>query len=378
MITCGIISEYNPFHNGHRYQIQQARKKTNANVMIAVMSSHFMQRGEPAIVDKWKRAECAIQNGIDVVIELPYIYSTQAASQFAKGGVDLLKLCDVDYISFGSECGNLENLLDIANTSINPNHIKEIMDTGVSFPKAYSLLTSAMEPNDILGVCYLKQIQNTNIKAILIQRNVGYFDNTIQPLASAYAIRNALQINTDISNSTPMAKTLHESNQVRLEMYWPYIRTFLQMTPASTLSKYFLFSEGIENHLKKNADACETLEQFLQESTTHRYTTSKIRRCLIHALMQTTKQDVSQLPPLSTLRILAFNDTGKQWLHEKRKADVQIASRFASIPKAYREMEYQCTKLYTSVLDEKERNRLLNLEIRGAHYIKGNNASCCL
>lgn len=371
MITCGIISEYNPFHNGHRYQIEQARKKTNADVMIAVMSSHFMQRGEPAIVDKWKRAEEAIHNGIDVVIELPYIYATQAASQFAKGGVDILKLCDVDYISFGSECGNLENLLEIANTSINPNHIREIMDTGVSFPKAYSLLTSAMEPNDILGVCYLKQIQDTNIKPILIQRNVGYFNNDIQPLASAYAIRNALQTNTNIHESTPMADILRTSEVVRLEMFWPYIKTFLQMTPSHVLSSYFLFSEGIENHFKKNADTCTTLQQFLQESTTHRYTTSKIRRCLVHALTQTTKTQVQQLPQLDTIRILAFNDTGRNWLHEKQKTDLHIASRFASIPKPYRDMEYQCTKLYTSVLSSEEKKRILDQEIKGAHYVKG-------
>ena len=115
MKTCGIICEYNPFHNGHQYQIEQAGKKTNADVMIAIMSSHFMQRGEPAFIDKWKRAEAAVKNGIDVVIELPYICATQAAHQFAQGGVDLLKLADVDYISFGSECGNIENLSEIAD-----------------------------------------------------------------------------------------------------------------------------------------------------------------------------------------------------------------------------------------------------------------------
>ena len=94
MKTCGIICEYNPFHNGHQYQIEQARKKTNADVMIAIMSSHFMQRGEPAFIDKWKRAEAAVKNGIDVVIELPYIYATQAAHQFAQGGVCLLYTSD--------------------------------------------------------------------------------------------------------------------------------------------------------------------------------------------------------------------------------------------------------------------------------------------
>ncbi len=372
MKTCGIICEYNPFHNGHKYQIEQAKKKTNADVMISVMSSHFMQRGEPAFIDKWKRSEAAIQNGVDVVIELPYIYSTQAASQFASGGVELLKMCDVDYISFGSECGNLENLLEIADTPVNLNHIREIMDTGVSFPKAYSLLTSQMEPNDILAVCYLKAIKDTNIKPILIERNTGYFDPDIQPMASAYAIRNASLNKEDISSSTPMADVLNSSTFVTMDQFYPYIKTFLTMTPSSTLSKYFLITEGIENHLKKCAEQCETYEDFMKEAVTYRYTASKIRRCLVHIMMQVTKEDVKELGKPTSIRILAFNEKGREWLHSKRKSELNIASRFADLPKEWRELEFKATQLYTSVLDEQERKRILDLEIKGAHYIRGN------
>ena len=368
MKTCGIICEYNPFHNGHKYQIEQAKKETNADIMIAVMSSHFTQRGEPACIDKWKRAEAAVQNGIDVVIELPYLYSTQAASQFAQGGVELLKLCDVDYISFGSECGNLENLLEIADTPVNLNHIREIMDTGVSFPKAYSLLTSQMEPNDILAVCYLKAIKDTKIKPILIQRNTGYFDEQIQPIASAYAIRNALMNHQSISSSTPMEDILHASSLVTMNQFYAYIRTYLTMTPSSTLSKIFLITEGIENHLKKCAETSETYEEFISNATTYRYTSSKIRRCLVQIMMQITKEDVKQLRKPSYVRILAFNQNGRKWLHEKRKSELCIAAKFADIPKDWREIEFKATQLYTSVLDEKERNRILDLEIKGAHY----------
>lgn len=370
MKTCGIICEYNPFHNGHQYQIEQARKKTNADVMIAIMSSHFMQRGEPAFIDKWKRAEAAVKNGIDVVIELPYIYATQAAHQFAQGGVDLLKLADVDYISFGSECGNIENLSEIADTPVNLNHIKEIMDAGVSFPKAYSLLTSQMEPNDILAVCYLKAIKDTKIKPVLIQRNTGYFDETIQPLASAYAIRNACMQKKDIEITTPMKEELLHSSYVTMDMFYPYIRTYLMMTPSSKLSEYFLISEGIENHLKKNAEKCATYQEFIQACVNYRYTASKIRRCLVQIMMQITKEDVKNLPKLDTLRILAFNNKGREWLHSKRKEEVHIASKFAEIPKSYRDIEFQATQLYTSVLPEEERKRLLDLEIKGAHYIR--------
>ena len=167
MKTCGIIAEYNPFHNGHRHHIEETKRITGCDLLIAVMSGNFVQRGEPALIDKRQRAAEAVRNGIDVVIELPYIYATQSASRFAEGGVRLLKLAGVDYLSFGSECGNLENLQDIADTPVNPDHLHVSMDTGMSFPKAYSLLTSQMQPNDILAVSYLKALKNTAIQPVV-------------------------------------------------------------------------------------------------------------------------------------------------------------------------------------------------------------------
>lgn len=370
MKTCGIICEYNPFHNGHKYQIEQARKKSNADIMIAVISGHFTQRGEPAIIDKWKRAEAAVRNGIDLVIELPYIFSTQAATSFAHGGVHLLKLCKIDAISFGSECGNLENLQDIAATSVNPDHLRESLNQGMSYPRAYSLLTANMAPNDILAVSYLKEIQDTSIEPILIQRTGGYLDPEIKTNASALAIRTALKDGSDLMDSTPMENILRASETVRLEQFWPYIRTFLLMTPSSVLSQYFLFSEGIENHLKKNAQTNSNIDSFLKNSTTYRYTTSKIRRCLLQAMMQIQKNTAKQLGMPDTLRVLAMNDKGRNWLSSKRKSNIKIASRFADIPKPWRDMEYQSTLLYTSVLSNQERERICHREIQGISYIK--------
>ena len=125
MKACGIIAEYNPFHKGHIYQIEETRKKTGCDVMIAVMSGHFTQRGEPAVIDKWSRAESAVRSGIDLVLELPYIHVVQSASHFAKGGVKVLKKAGISYLSFGSECGNLENLKEIAETPVNPDHLHQ-------------------------------------------------------------------------------------------------------------------------------------------------------------------------------------------------------------------------------------------------------------
>ncbi len=369
MHTCGIIAEYNPFHDGHAYQINETRKRTGCDTVIVVMSGNWVQRGEPAITDKWKRAEAAVENGADVVIELPCFYALQAASQFAHGGITLLKKAGIEYLSFGSECGNLENLLDIADTPVNPDHLRAALDTGMSYPKAYSLLTSTMMPNDILAVSYLKEIKDTSIKPVVIQRTAGYLDDKLQDYASALAIRKALKEHVSVKDYTPMADVLENSIHVTMDQFYPYFRTYISMTPAEDLGKMFLIKEGIQNHMKKYAIQCSTYNEFLNAAVTHRYTAGRIRRSMVHMMLQITSEEVKNLPPLDTLRILAFNDQGRKWLHSKRD-DIKTASRFADIPRPWREMEYRSTLLYTSVLPEQERKRLLDLEIKGAHYIK--------
>ena len=369
MKVCGIIAEYNPFHNGHRYQIEQARKQSGCDMVIAVMSGNFVQRGEPAIIDKWKRAKVAIENGVDLVIELPYFYATQSASKFAYGAVELLKIAKVDYISFGSECANLANLQEIADTSLNPDNLRESMQTGMSFPRAYSLLTGSMEPNDILAVSYLKYLKGSNIQPVIVQRTSGYLNPEISENASALAIRKALKNNESLASSTPMEEILKESTLVYPEQFYPYLRTYLLTSSRKQLEDLFLFNEGIENHLRKCAADNDTYEGFLQDATTYRYTSNRIRRSILQAMVQLTKYEAQRLPALDHLRILAFNDTGKKWLHDMRKEDMRICSKFADVPFPWRTLEYRSTLLYTSVLPSEERKHLLELEISGAHYI---------
>ena len=368
--TCGIISEYNPFHNGHAYQIKKARELSGADCILAVMSGNFVQRGEPAVIDKWKRAEAAVRNGVDVVIELPYFYATQSASRFAQGGVEALKIAGADAICFGSECGNLENLQEIADTPVNPDHLHVAMDAGMSYPKAYSLLTSNMYPNDLLAVSYLRAVKDTGIKPYILQRTSGYLDDTMAENASALAIRKALKEHAPLLGSTPMEDVLKDSFQVWPEMYYSYLRTFLATAGRERLEDFFLFSEGIENHLMKNAQANASYDGFLKACTTYRYTASRIRRTCLQAMNQVTKKEAAALPKYDCLRILAFNDQGRRWLAEQRKKETRTASKFADVPYPWRQMEYRTTLLYTSVMPEEERIRILEEEIKGAHYIK--------
>ena len=152
------------------------------------MSGNYVQRGEPAIIDKFTRASFAINNGVDLVLELPYIFSTQSASKFAYGAVSILKLAKVDSICFGSESNNLDELIEIAKSPINTDNLKESLNKGNSFVRSYGLLSRTMAPNDILGVSYLKEMLKTNIKPISIQRTNHYHDLEIKDVSSASAI----------------------------------------------------------------------------------------------------------------------------------------------------------------------------------------------
>lgn len=367
---CGIVAEYNPFHNGHQYQIQQTKKLLDYDVLIVIMSGNFVQRGEPAILPKWQRAEAAIQNGADLVVELPYFYATQSASQFAHGAISILKHLQITHLSFGSECGNLENLQEIADTAVNPDHLHVAMDTGMSYPQSYRLLTTDMYPNDILAVSYLKELKNTSIAPILIPRTNAYNDTHLEAICSANAIRLALQNKEDVSLATPMAETLNTFPIITLANYYSYLRTFLLTSAKERLQEMFLVNEGIENHLVRCAQNNDTYEGFLNEATNWRYTSSRIRRTCLQLLVQLTKEEAKKLPPYESARILAFNDTGRNYLHDLRKQEIPFASRFAKVPYPWRALEYRTTLLYTSVFDEPIRNAILQEEIGGAHYIK--------
>jgi predicted nucleotidyltransferase len=367
MKSCGIIVEYNPFHNGHKIHIDNAKKESKCDVLIAVMSGNYVQRGEPAIIDKFTRASFAINNGVDLVLELPYIFSTQSASKFAYGAVSILKLAKVDSICFGSESNNLDELIEIAKSPINTDNLKESLNKGNSFVRSYGLLSRTMAPNDILGVSYLKEMLKTNIKPISIQRTNHYHDLEIKDVSSASAIRNALFNNTDIKDTTNMKEILLNNELINLEMFYPHIRLLLLTLDKDYLSNIFLFSEGIENHLIKQAHKYSDFNDFINASTTRRYTTSRIKRTLIQLLNQVTKKEVDNLKPINTIRILALNNKGRKYINTLK--DVNIASRFSKVQDGYRELEKKAALSYSSVLSEKNRQDLIAKEIGGSIYI---------
>ena len=290
----GIVGEYNPFHNGHLYHLQQSKKLTSSNYTVAVMSGNFTQRGSTALIDKWSRSEIAIRCGIDLVLELPTLYATSSAENFAEGSIKLLNsLKVVDYISFGAETSNidiLENLADVLYRE--PREYKNILShelgKGLSFPKAREnalmlylndirkYVNVLSSPNNILGVEYLKALKKykSNIKPVSIARfETGYNDtNYTANIASATAIRNIVKnggfdilrrLLPDPSYSILMQNIKQGHVIPDLSVFERQIIYNLRKMDVSEIAELPDVSEGLEFSLKKAANSCNNIVEFL-------------------------------------------------------------------------------------------------------------------
>lgn len=367
MKITGLITEYNPFHNGHLYHIQKARETTQCDLLICVMSGHFVQRGEPTILDKWQRTQAALEHGVDLMLELPYPYVVQSAKHFANASVRILELAGCTDIVFGSESNDLESLQLMAELPINVDGLKEHLSQGMGYPKAYGMVHGSYHPNDILAIAYLKAIQNTTIQAHTIARTNHYHDENISSdIASATAIRKAVRLHQDVSNTTPMAEALKQANLISWDQYFTYIQTKLISLDKQDLSEIFLMDEGLENHLIKQIKYAYDFESFMQASISKRYTRARIQRALTHLLTHTKRSEIKKLAPITTLRVLGFNEKGQAYLKSFRDHEqVHIASRFNQVPLSYRTIEMRATTVYAHALDVEERLKLIQREIEG-------------
>lgn len=367
MIITGLITEYNPFHNGHLHHINKARELTQCDLLICVMSGHFVQRGEPTILDKWERTQAALDHGVDLVLELPYPYVVQSAKHFANAAVRILDMVGCTDIVFGSESNALERLKLMAELPINVDGLKEHLSQGMGYPKAYGMVHGCYHPNDILAIAYLKAIQDTNIRAHTIVRTNHYHaENLISDIASATAIRKAVKNGLDVSKTTPMAQALFDNKPITWDAYFTYIQTKLISLDQRELAEIFLMDEGLENHLGKQIRLANDYESFMQASISKRYTRARIQRALVHLLTHTKKCEIEKLGPITTLRVLGFNQKGQTYLKQFRDNEqVHIASRFNQVPATYRHMEMRATLVYAHALDVDERLKLIQREIEG-------------
>lgn len=338
MNITGLVVEYNPFHNGHMYHLKKSKQITGSTGVVAVMSGNWVQRGEPAIIDKWSRAKIALENGVDLVIELPVIWSLQSARQFSRGAVTLLhRLNVIDYLVFGSESANINLLKRAASLQINEDQdfkdtFKKNMSTGISYPEAIGktlaqLGNEKLGPNDILGIEYLKTLieLNSSIKPFTIKRKgSGYHDFEIDhntKFASATAIRKHLLEKKEVTKFIPPATSsnLHLVDKfIHFNLLEPYLFYRLRTIPSEQLSLYTGWEKGLENRVSDAAYKSTKIQDLIQYIKTKRYTRSRINRYLLHVLLHLEHNVVAEFNKKGPVyaRVLGMNNTGRNILNK--------------------------------------------------------------
>lgn len=381
MKATGIVVEYNPFHNGHLHHVTQAKQLSGTDVVVAVMSGQFLQRGEPAFADKWTRTEMALRGGVDLVIELPYVYATAQASEFARGAIGLLEALQCESFCFGSEQGDIEpfiNSLDLleANRQAYNKLIHERVQTGISYPKAlndaYLSLTHGLEgfvdltkPNNILGYHYVEAAQalKSTMRPLTIQRIVAGFHDPLQrgvSIASATGIRNAFFEGESIEQlsaylpqaSIQLLERFHaeQNSFVGWQQLYPLLRFTILREGPTALARFADVTEGIENLIYDAAKQAGDFESFITRIKSKRYTRTRIQRMLTHIFTGYTKQSLTDGQP-EYIRLLGMTEAGRNYLHEQKKAiPLPIISRAADLKGTMGQLDIQASALYLQAI----------------------------
>lgn len=382
MKIVGLITEYNPFHNGHLYHLEQAKKLANADYAIIVMSGNFLQRGEPAIIDKYARTKMALTCGGDLVLELPVYYACASAEYFAFGAVSLLNsLGVVDSLCFGSECPDMELLDAIASILMEEplqykENLKKLLSEGVSFPFARSMAVQFFmeqgaggyasellhevlhNPNNILALEYLKALKklNSTISPIAIKRISNHYHDFAlgENISSATAIRKKITENTantkgSDGDSFPeqlvhqVPPSVYQILEQEFEHSFPVVNQdlskllhykLLSIQKVSTLAKFFDVSEDLARRIWNLRYSYTDVETFTTKLKTRQYTQTRISRAMLHILLDIKAIDIkvaAHLPhPVPYIRVLGFRQSSGVLLSEiKKQSTLPILSKLA-------------------------------------------------
>lgn len=342
-----IISEYNPLHQGHIYHLTESIKKTSPTIKVAIISGNFVQRGEPAILNKWKRTQLALIAGFDLIIELPSVYAISSAENFAQGAIQIANQIHSNYISFGSECGNIEKLKALSNM-INANKslyiasVKSKISKGFSYPKAQEITISELfgntfsslcKSNNILGLEYLKALNNTNpdIIPITIQRNNNSFSSS--EIRKILRQKNGIQ-KLKNTNSTPefvlqtIEKEKNNKNLIlSLKTFEKEIFYKLRTMSLQDIKNLPDIPNNLITNIKKASNSTNSLNTLINMLKNKSITQARIQRILLYILLGITKKDIAiSKSTLPYIRILGMNNKGKKILSSVSKTSNVITS----------------------------------------------------
>lgn len=356
MKVSAIIAEYNPFHNGHKFHIEETKRRTDNSFVMVIMSGNFVQRGEPAIIEKRERAKAAVLGGADLVVELPVQWATASAERFARGAVYIAHQAGiVDYLSFGCENDDITSFSKIArilNDEVYSRRIKEYYDNNAcSYPQARTAVVNEvmgmdctemmMKPNNILATEYIRALQSfkSDIEPIGIPRLSAEHDSAFAHgnMTSAMNIRNLIRANKSYGSFLPDStltifnqaaeKGLFPSRYSRLETA---VLADLRRKQPSDFADVPDIAEGIEHRIIDAAKTSVSLDEIFEKVKTKRYAHSRIRRIILSSFLGITKQEVGSLPPY--IRVLALNDNGRMMLREmKSKFFFPVVMKYSDV-----------------------------------------------
>lgn len=371
MKPVGLIVEYNPLHSGHIFHLNKSKEMANADVSIAVMSGQFVQRGEPSIISKEEKVKAALKAGVDLIVELPFIYTVENADIFAERAIEILTKLNVKEFCFGSESGDTEEFIQKYNEKefLAPRLdevLKVYLKQGFSYPAAkskalYDIHEFYLEtPNDILGYAYLKAIEKHkfDIKPHVYKReNNESSDEMGSIYPSAKAIRNAIMEHKDVSASTPI--NFDGLDLFDIEDYFDLLKYKLNSSSVEELNTIHLVDEGIEYLMKKKIKEATSMKEFIDLCTSKRYSGARIKRTIIHILNNTKREEAHRMlnKPIEYIRVLGFNELGAKYLSSIRKdIETPILNRFAGKDYPDLRIDLKASDIYFSILKEPKRS----------------------
>ena len=376
MKVIGIVTEYNPFHNGHLYQINKIKEMFPDSLIIIAMSSHYTQRGEISIMNKWNKTQLALNNNVDIVLEIPFVFTNQSADTFAYAALKLLSEMKIDTLVFGSESADKDKLYEASKVQINNKDfdelVKKYMNNGENYPTALSKATkdltniSISESNDILAISYIKEIIKNNYKIDIlpIKRTNAFKDLKEESnIISAYAIREKIKNNENIKEYIPY--DLNEYiEKVAYNKFFELLK-YKIISEKDDLTKYHLVDEGIDKRIYESVLKSNSYDEFIESVKTKRFTYNKINRILINIFASFTKEDAKKFKKLEYIRILGLSKNGKNYLNSiKKNIDLPIYTKFEK--NKMLETELKMTNLYDLITN----NNLSNDEIKKHVIIK--------
>lgn len=360
----GVIAEYNPFHLGHRYQIEKIKELYPNSIIIAIISTNFTQRGDISLLNKWNKTTICLNEGIDLVIELPTLYATQSADMFAYGALSILNKFKIDTLVFGSETNDIDYFTTLANIQINnpkyPELVKNYLSLGLNYPTAMSKAlkeltnTKIDKPNDLLALSYIKEIIKNNypITPISIKRTNDYHSNSLQNntnIINASLIREMFLNNQDISPYIPNNTKELLYQYLSLNKAYSLLKYNI-INNENNLSTYLDIEEGLDKRILKYLDTSHTWIDLVNNLKTKRYTYNKINRTLLHLLLNIKKEDNTKE---IYLRVLGFNNKGREYLKKlKKDTNLDIFTSYRKNKSPLLDLEYHSTYIYSLITND--------------------------